>query len=687
MATATIIPNPEAPIRRALAPGEKLEAQYRTVSAEIVRVKRDAADPDNDGDIDTIELSFASDATAVDRWWGLERLVVSRKAMGIDRLNASAPFLSNHNPDDQVGVVVPGSLRFAKDKDGVNRAYVKVMRGNSAVAKDVWPDIVADPSIRPNVSFAYIINEMVLAKASDEGNEYDITDYDVLEVSSVTVPADYQVGYGRSKVGDEKFPLVVRGAAPAKAEPVIQTERTIMPEPIAITPSAEEIRSAALTGERSRVANIRTYCTAALLALGGLDNSFVDRCVADGSSEDETRSKMLDAITKKSAERTVPTATDIGLTERENQRYSVRSAILHMAARAGYQDVSAVDAGLEREVSATIAKRLGKEPGHGGMYIPSRMKTNAGTPNEQLREAIRSEFRTLNVVGGGSGGGYGVGTDFMAEDFIELLRNQMFVRRMGARVLSDLTEYPAFPKQLSAGTLYWTTEAAAAISQSDLSLGLITLSPKTAMSGTSYTRQLLNQSSLDVESLVRQDLAAITALGIDLASIAGPGSGGAPTGILTASGTNLEALGTNGAIPTFANLVDMETALLQNNVPMTNIGWMLTPGLGGLFKKTARLANTIGGAVYENGKIIDYPVGVTNQVPNGLTKGTSSSCHAMILGAWINLMIGEWGAYELVVDPFSKKYQAIIEVASFAMVDIALRYAQAFTVCKDALIQ
>jgi hypothetical protein len=47
-------------------------------------------------------------------------------------------------------------------------------------------------------------------------------------------------------------------------------------------------------------------------------------------------------------------------------------------------------------------------------------------------------------------------------------------------------------------------------------------------------------------------------------------------------------------------------------------------------------------------------------------------------------MIGEWGALELVVDPFRLKKQGMIEITSFQMVDIAVRQAAAFAAMKDA---
>lgn len=686
MAKKTIPTSEEPQEKRALLPGEALPAQTRTMAGEILRVKRTADDGSEEDDEDVIEISFASDATAVDRWWGQERLAVTKKAIQADRLNASAPFLSNHDTDKQIGVVVPGSLRFEK-KDGVNRAFVQVRRGNTAFARDIWPDIVANPSIRPNVSFGYIIREMVLTKQSEDDSEYEVTDYEVLEVSSVSVPADFAVGQGRSAIPTNKFPLEVRGiSTPALPEPIaVKTEPTMTPEQIEAARVAAE--AGARTAERERATIIRTYATPDLLKMAGLDNSAVERWLANGTEPDAVRTEVLDAIVARKKANPIPTANDVVLTERENKLFSVGRALRALAnSRLGLK-MDDADASFEREVSDEISKKLGKQPEHGGMWIPTRKSVASPAGNDaaaEVRKMVQEQMRVLNI-GTNSAGGYGVATDLRSGDFVELLRNLLTVRQAGATVLSDLTENVTFPKQTGAGTLVWTTENASAISLSDMTFGLVTMTPKTAMSATSYTRQLLNQSSLDVENLVRMDLAMNYALGVDLAAIAGTGSGGQPTGILNASGTNLIALGTNGASPTWGNIVDFETNLLSHNIPIVDPQWLITPGIGGYLKKTAKLGNTIAQAIMEGGKINDYKVNRTNQVPSNLTKGSGSSLHAMILGEFQHMWIGEWGAYELVVDPYSKKLQGLIEVAMFAMVDVGFRYPQAFSIATDAI--
>jgi hypothetical protein len=55
----------------------------------------------------------------------------------------------------------------------------------------------------------------------------------------------------------------------------------------------------------------------------------------------------------------------------------------------------------------------------------------------------------------------------------------------------------------------------------------------------------------------------------------------------------------------------------------------------------------------------------------------------LILGVFSTLVIGMWGrGFELVVDPFRLKKQGMIELTTFMLGDVALKYPQAFVVAQ-----
>lgn len=167
----------------------------------------------------TVELAFSSETT-VDRWWGGEILDHGARAVRLDRINDGAPLLMQHQPSDQVGVVERAWI----DKDRVGRCLVRFSRG--ARGEEMLQD-VAD-GIRTKVSVGYEIHDVVLERDGDDGRVYRITDWEPLEVSLVSIPADHSVGVGRDHPNPEEHVMfddddngtpAADGSNPAPAKP------------------------------------------------------------------------------------------------------------------------------------------------------------------------------------------------------------------------------------------------------------------------------------------------------------------------------------------------------------------------------------------------------------------------------------------------------------------------------------
>jgi HK97 family phage major capsid protein len=340
--------------------------------------------------------------------------------------------------------------------------------------------------------------------------------------------------------------------------------------------------------------------------------------------------------------------------------YSLRRAILDAA--------EGRHATFEEEVSLAVAKHL-HLPGARGIYFPSRM--NFGS-------------RAL-ATSPASAGGAMVFTE--PGTFIDLLRNYMACGKLGATILSGLRGPLLFPRQITGGNLTWTAEVPGSdVGDSDATFDNVVATPKTGQSSTAYSRQLLQESSVDVEALVRNDLLQIAAQGIDKAAIQGTGTL-QPLGVLNTTAIGDVPIGTNGGYPTYALLVDLTTKLYQANIFLTKPGFLTTPGIRGYLKQTWKVASYPETIWRDNEEsLIAIPAQVSSNVPSTLTKGTKSDCHAIIVGNWSDLLICEWGVVEVLVDPYRLKKQGVIEVTSFVMVDVALRYPVAFAAIKDARI-
>jgi hypothetical protein len=142
-----------------------------------------------------------------------------------------------------------------------------------------------------------------------------------------------------------------------------------------------------------------------------------------------------------------------------------------------------------------------------------------------------------------------------------------------------------------------------------------------------------------------------------------------------------------GGVPTFGKLIDMVTEVLKDNALAGSLAFATTPGMAGKLAKTVVAASTdtrmIWAGALDNGNLAGYRAVASNQVKATLGGGSE---HGLIFGNWSEVMIGTWGALELVVDPYALKKQGMIEVTSFQLADIALRHGQSFTKATGATI-
>jgi HK97 family phage major capsid protein len=190
---------------------------------------------------------------------------------------------------------------------------------------------------------------------------------------------------------------------------------------------------------------------------------------------------------------------------------------------------------------------------------------------------------------------------------------------------------------------------------------------------TDVTRQLLIQSSLDVEALIRNDLTSAIALTIDKAGLEGAGTSGAPTGILSTSGVNT-VTAFAAANPTFAEVVTLETAVAEDNALMGNLAYILPAGMYGALKTTEKAAGTAQFVIEPGGTMNGYRAIVSNQATAG----------NLYFGNFSDLLIGMFGGLDIVVDPYTASTTGTIRVVALQSVDVAVRHAVSFAFGNDS---
>lgn len=269
-----------------------------------------------------------------------------------------------------------------------------------------------------------------------------------------------------------------------------------------------------------------------------------------------------------------------------------------------------------------------------------------------------------------------VPTDHRADQYIEPFRNSLLARRLGVRVLSGLSGNVSIPKHGTGTTVGWVAENSA-LSPSDMSFDEVTLSPKHAGGLSEMSRQLIMQSSPDIEQLVRSDLSFMLAQAIDSALIQGGGSN-QPTGVLATSGIQTASLSTLS----WANVLAMVQKLDLINASAANFiaSTKVKAKLAGTLK-----ASGIAGYLLEGGRMADIPVQFTNQVPE---KTGTPNTGRLILGDWSQVLLGIWSELDILVNPYAEAAysKGNVLVRAMSTVDVALRHADAFVVADDLAI-
>jgi HK97 family phage major capsid protein/HK97 family phage prohead protease len=589
----------------------------RLATFDYARAKGEADDR-------TLEFPFSSEAP-VDRWFGPEVLSHADGAMDMSRLNDGAPLLWNHNPDQVLGVVERAWIN-----DG--RGMVSVRFSRSAFAEEKLADI-RDGILR-NVSVGYAITDAQPTRTNGQDGIL-ATSWQPHEVSIVSVPADASVGIGRSLEDDA-------AAAPAATNPQPSL-------PMETQLDIEAVRAQAAADERSRVASITSLCREH--QADDLAQGLIER----GATETEAMRDVLAAIGKRAkqpaqpaapaaaAARPIAGAADIGMSDSEVRQFSFLRAI--RAQLMPGDRVAQEAAAFERECSAAVEQRTGQQAR--GIWVP--------------HDVLRRDL----TVSSASAAGDLVFTDARPGSFIEQLRNRLALTTLGMTTLSGLQGPVAIPRKTGSSTAYWLAEGGDPTG-SNPTVDQVTMTGRTVGAYCDFTRRLMLQSSLDVETMVRADLVETLALEIDRVGLYGLGSSGEPQGIKLTTGINTVDFAANS--PTYAELVDMETSINADNADIGAMAYLTNSTRYGAFKTTDKAVGAAQFVLEPGGTVNGYPVVRSNQVLTG----------DVFFGVWNQLLLGLWSGIDLMVDTAALAKSGGVRVIALQDCDVAVRHPEAF---------
>lgn len=622
------------------AEGERADAPP-LIDVATVALRAGMVDPETR----EVEFSFSSEAP-YERWWGIE--ILGHGSGEVDTswvASGRAPFLSNHDTCEQIGIITRAWLDSRKKQC---RAVARFGKSDDAEAE--MQD--AQDGVRVNISVGYEIRELELVKKDGDVPTYRVTDWLPLECSLVSIPADMTVGLGRSVTVETPAPAVpATPAQPRKEQTMTQAEKP-------------------LAGDEAFRANVRTIQMLAKAYGQYLKPSDVADAVADGADTEKFNALCMERV--KSGATDATTMAAIGVTPKEQKQYSflrmVQSQIPGMA----------VDAGFEKEISTAIGGVLGK--GAEGLYVPVDVML------ADLYGRREGEKRDFNV-GTSSQAGNLVQTSVSAEMWTDVLRPWLVLAQLGVTILPGLRDNLAVPRKTVAGTLAALTEVAAA-SETQPTTALPTLSPKRISAFVEPSKQAIIQSTMAIEPLLRQDLMDGAAVLLENQGINGDGSSPNARGIRNVSGIGSVVGGTNGANWSWALAVALETACANANAQSgVRAGYLSNTKVRGTSKTTQKASNLP--FMWDNGDfpLNGYRAGITNNVPSNLTKGTSSGvCSSVIFGAdWSMFVMGLFGGLDITVDPYTLATTGQIRITLNQYFDFLCRQPGAFASADDIL--
>ena len=564
-----------------------------------------------------------SSETPVERSFGKE--VLSHNAEDIDMsfmASGNAPLLDSHDMERQIGVIEEFKL-----DETAKRTIAVVRFGKSALAQEVYQDVL--DGIKRNISVGYTITKMKRANNDIIGEHYRAS-WQPMEASVVAIPADrdfLKVGVGRSKDKQNTQTTKVK---------IMENEKQEI--------NLDEVRSQTVAEAKAEFK--RNSKEILDLAVKHNKRDLADKAIADGISVEEFRGVLLENISNNTP---LETPSEIGMTKEEVRDFSLVKAIRAMANPSDRQ--AQKDAEFEFECSAEAARQYGKDAQ--GIMLPAEVLKTWGK-----RDINSSDDSTL------------ISEDYRGGDFIDVLRNESSVMQAGATMLRGLQGNVVIPKKTAASSAGWIATEGSAASESEFTSGSVTMSPKVIGAFTDATRLLLQQSSLDVENLIRDDLTKSIATAIDLGALAGSGSSGQPTGIANTSGINTTTFA--AANPTWAEIVAMESAVANDNALTGSLGYICRPADFGTLKTTEKASGTAQFVVSPDNTMNGYNVIRSNQVTSG----------DFYFGNFADLLIGMYGGLDITVDPYALSTSGGVRIVALQTVDVAVRHAVSF--CKSS---
>lgn len=320
-----------------------------------------------DTDSRTVELSFSSE-TPYGRWFGDEILCHDEECINLERFNNGlGTVLFNHDRDAVVGHVEKVWLED-------NRGKALVRFDTDEQSETIFQKVQSGTLQGVSVGYAiyrYEVLEDEDTKSTNgrfNGPAYVVTDWEPLEISIVSVPADPTVGVGRSAEEIHTSIDTQEDNTRMDQEKTLEVQEVKSTEPVETGLTQADLQKA-MEQERKRTSEITAL-------FRDFDVEGADEAIVMGVSVDEARAMVMDQLRA----RNKGVSVTMGEAESDKFRAAAQDAVL-MAAGIPVADAAPGAQELRGHSMVELARESLQREG---------LQANFGDNMELARQAINS---------------------------------------------------------------------------------------------------------------------------------------------------------------------------------------------------------------------------------------------------------------------------------------------------------
>ena len=521
-----------------------------------------------------------------------------------------------------------------------------------------------------NISITYdYLETPKIIKPQRDGDKWKIyvTKWRLLEVSVVSMPRDdLSTGIGRSYINDLKNKendmakkVTGNGHATNENEAASQenkqanqndstsnqgsSQRSVVSEGRNF--DYERIREISdMAAQHGRTDLIPKYINERSLSVKDLANEMLsDVRRGRGQGQASYYNSNEPQISENSGE-------SIGINERESRQFSFANAIK--------STILDTREGFELEYDVMKEMRQKENAPRSSIIIPL-----------EVMQAKR-DFEGMSSGESGHGSDY-IQTTVDTKSFIDVLREKTILDKLGADMRTGLKGNVVLPGAGNDVVASFLGETEEIKDPTKLETYGIPLSPKRIAALTYYSRTILDQSSINIESSVRDQLARAVARTLDRAAIFGEGRADAngkllePIGLLkklkdydNVAGRDAEdkrfIVAPKGKLVDYNNIIELETRIATENADIGKLTYVTSTRGRGFLKSIAELEQS-GKRVWTESRQRGW--GEINGY-NGMATtmwGEEDKKTLIIFGNWADVVIGTWGSLRLDLEEIAKK--------------------------------